>query len=86
MTETPYVYSESSWWPQAHQWLDSGADLGYWTQNNESWFQLRSAGIRRGDFNCRTGTQWRDPLKLDNKTKWLKKRNEEACTRFIASL
>lgn len=83
---TPYVYSESSWWPQTHQWTDSGADMGYWTRNNEVWFQMRTTGIRRGDFSCRTGAQWRDTLKFHNKTKWLKKSNEDASAEFLHSL
>ncbi|KAI0346335.1 hypothetical protein BDW22DRAFT_1302985, partial [Trametopsis cervina] len=51
-----------SWWPPADVWAVCGVNMGYWTRENENWFQRRLDGIRNNVSKPLTRQQWRSEL------------------------
>ena len=76
----------SSWWPQHHQWLDSGADVRYWTSANENWYQTRIQQLRDSHYSVRQGREWLNSLRFFKGTNRFVKRNEQNSSTFINSL
>ncbi|GJF00028.1 hypothetical protein PsYK624_163050 [Phanerochaete sordida] len=53
-----------SWWPTPKQWKRSGQDVGYWSSQNEQWFQNRLAAIRKGEAQPKASSKWSSALKF----------------------
>ncbi|GJF00027.1 hypothetical protein PsYK624_163040 [Phanerochaete sordida] len=53
-----------SWWPTPKLWKRSGQDVGYWTAQNETWFQNRLTDIRAGKAKPLTAAAWKSTLKF----------------------
>lgn len=43
--------ADVSWWPKQRVFMNSGAWQGYWSQDNEDWYQRRCTAIREAYFN-----------------------------------
>ncbi|KAG5350774.1 hypothetical protein C0989_009326 [Termitomyces sp. Mn162] len=48
---------DASWFPKASAWLKSGNNHGYWTADNEEWYQKRCEEIRNGG-RPRNAKEW----------------------------
>ena len=57
-----------SWWPTPKQWKRSGQDVGYWSSQNERWFQNRLDAIRRGEAQPKASSKWGSSLKFTKET------------------
>jgi hypothetical protein len=77
--------SDMSWWPKHSAWQSSGADFGYWSAMNESWFQTRLTEIRNGVAKLRSGKQWGNSLSFNKKTKQLITANEALAKKYLAA-
>ncbi|KAI0337019.1 hypothetical protein BDW22DRAFT_1304455, partial [Trametopsis cervina] len=51
-----------SWWPPHDIWQMSGVQMGYWTLENESWYQNRLLKIRDNTAKHFTRHQWLSEL------------------------
>lgn len=80
------VDKELSWWPQHAQWKQSNADVLYWSQSCESWYQNRLKGIIGNTLDVRSGRQWRQALNLFSQTAKIMEANEANSQRFLRSL
>jgi hypothetical protein len=74
-----------SWWPLHSTWMSASAgwNAGYWTPDNEVWFQKRLDDIRAGIAKPRTTTQWREDLKGFKASLQLKRRNAAAAAEVV---
>jgi len=43
-------------------WEGTGRDLGYWTEDNENWYQRRVREIQEQNGQPRTSSEWRTLL------------------------
>ena len=59
----PAWLSDSSLWPKYMTWMDSPCNAGYWTEQNEVFYQRRRAEIRSGTAELKTARQWKTALK-----------------------
>lgn len=59
--------AQKSWWPLPKSWgtASNGFNLGYWSDQNEAWFQSRLQQIRAGQAGPLTITQWRRALQAN---------------------
>lgn len=80
------VDRHSSWWPQFHQWEDSGLDVGYWGSYCETWYQNRLNKLLSGELTVRGGREWKVALKMEKLTGKLVKNNETMSMAFLQSL
>lgn len=80
------VDKELSWWPQHAQWKQSNANVLYWSQSCESWYQNRLKGIIGNTLDVRSGRQWRQALNLFSQTAKIMEANEANSQRFLRSL
>ncbi|RDB20802.1 hypothetical protein Hypma_012080 [Hypsizygus marmoreus] len=53
---------DRSWFPKASVWELSGYNQGYWTADNEAWYQKRLVEIQHG-AKPRNAKEWRNALK-----------------------
>lgn len=58
------LLAQRSWWPLPTSWgaPSNGNNLGYWSDENEDWFQQRLQQIRAGQAGPLTVTEWRRKL------------------------
>ncbi|PPQ69431.1 hypothetical protein CVT24_001480 [Panaeolus cyanescens] len=54
-----------SWWPPQHLWMRpvTGAHPGYWTEENEQWYQGRIRDIRAGKAKPLSSSKWLEWLR-----------------------
>lgn len=76
----------SSWWPQLHQWKNSGLDVKYWGTFCESWYQTRLSKLLSGEITVKGGREWKQGMKMDNLTRNLIANNEAMSLQFLQSL
>ncbi|KIM61759.1 hypothetical protein SCLCIDRAFT_25569 [Scleroderma citrinum Foug A] len=64
--------ADVSWWPKQSTWEGSGLDVGYWSSDDEAWYQKRLELIRNcgtdSQHLCMNATQWRNTLKYYKET------------------
>ncbi|KAI0683245.1 hypothetical protein BC835DRAFT_1236207, partial [Cytidiella melzeri] len=48
-----------SWWPIHNTWLDSGLNVGFWSQEAEDWFQKRLKDIVEGTATPVSNHEWK---------------------------
>jgi len=65
--------AEISWWPKQSTWEGSGLDVGYWSTDNEVWFQKHLKVIHNynglGPALCYSAAEWRNKLKYHRANK-----------------
>lgn len=76
---------DKSWFPKASTWKTSGWDHGYWTADNETWYQDRLQEIQDGrpPMNAK---EWREFLKRRVRpafTDNFKKHVSDVCDKFL---
>lgn len=66
--------ADVSWWPKQSAWEISGLDMGYWTSDNEEWYQRQlctiSAHLQEGrpvQGLLKNAKQWRNALKSNKR-------------------
>lgn len=66
---------KTSWWPLHSVWMSASAgyNLGFWTPDNENWFQNRLADIRNGLAGPRSASEWRKDVKGSKQSLVLKR-------------
>lgn len=87
-----------SWWPKQYTFMNSGAWLGYWSQDCEDWYQCRCAAIRAAYFDYtsrkvspddlaapKVGHKWQNALKWDRASSKLRSANTAAAKAFLDS-
>ena len=52
-----------SWWPLPHTWHGSGFNIGYWTEECETWFRKRLTDIEQGTAKPLSSKKWKKDLK-----------------------
>lgn len=71
------------WWPKPSAWESSGLNVGYWSPDCENWYQRRLQTIRDGNATLRSGTQWKDAMKMQKKTRPLVQANTTLAHDFL---
>jgi hypothetical protein len=71
-----------SWFPKHNVWVQSGYNVGQWTDECEQWFKKRITDIQEGGqpFDSHT---WRSKLTLSRKATKLVRKMDIAATSFI---
>ncbi|KNZ79315.1 hypothetical protein J132_10736 [Termitomyces sp. J132] len=54
--------SDSSWFPKASVWDGTGANHGFWTADNEAWYEERMQEVTQGHAVPKVSTTWRREL------------------------
>ena len=70
----PGQTASCSWWPKQSMWEISGLNVGYWTVDDEEWFQkylrhLKFYSKHNGKFPCYSAAEWWCKLRFSNVTK-----------------
>ena len=67
--------SNVSWWPKQSTWEACGLNVGYWSVDNETWFQKHLENIRNyhgtestGNLPYHSAADWRNRLKFHKMT------------------
>jgi hypothetical protein len=73
-----------SWFPKASTWEVSGWNHGYWTADNEQWYQNRLRNIREG-AGPKSAREWRSFLAeiRPNSVVEFKKNVSLVCDKFL---
>lgn len=65
--------ADISWWPKQSTWEGSGLDVGYWSTDNEVWFQKHLEAVRNyngeGRAPCYSAAEWQNKLKYHRANK-----------------
>ncbi|KAH7917322.1 hypothetical protein BV22DRAFT_989523, partial [Leucogyrophana mollusca] len=75
--------ADRSWWPKQSVWTGSNFDLGYWSPENERWFQDRIQQIRSGSATPLSSRNWVNSLKRYKQTSKLVSANLAAAESFL---
>ena len=72
--------AKKSWWPLHSTWMGgtAGANAGWWTPDNEAWFQKRLEAIRDGIEQPLTASQWTKALRGQKMAQRLRHKMEAA--------
>jgi hypothetical protein len=76
-------YVDLSWWPKPDVWEKSVLNVGYWSDNCESWFQDCLAKIRGGLEHPKGASAWRSALKKWKKTHELVGNSRDLAAAFL---
>lgn len=64
--------ADVSWWPKQSIWEACGLNVGYWSTDNEIWYQKHLQKIREYDGKCcapyHTSSDWQKALKYHRNT------------------
>jgi hypothetical protein len=71
-----------SWFPKHNIWLQSGYNVGQWTQECENWFEQRMAEIQAGGQPLDSHT-WRSKLRLTRNANKIISKVNSAAAAFI---
>lgn len=52
-----------SWWPLPYTWDVAGVNMGFWSDENERWYQQRLREILDGKAEPLGAEQWRNKLR-----------------------
>ena len=76
-----------SWWPLHSTWMSnsSGFSLGWWTTENEMWFQKHLQQIRTGAQAAQplSASNWQSILKGQKSTLRLRRRTENEAKKIL---
>ena len=75
-----------SWWPKQTTWQASNFDAGYWSPDNEAWFQRRLTMILSGTARPLNARMWRNQLKRFKATKLVVESYRKAADLFLADI
>lgn len=78
--------ADVSWWPKQSTWQGAGLDVGYWSVDDEAWYQKRLEVIRtctNGRSVCMTAAEWRNTLKFYKQTKKMVGANQHSAEAWI---
>jgi len=77
-------FSHLSWWPRQSPWLKSGLNWGFWTANDETWFQKRLQDIRAGKASALSSTEWNSgTIKMSKETAKAVRSNQVDAANFF---
>ncbi|KAK7433537.1 hypothetical protein VKT23_019846 [Stygiomarasmius scandens] len=57
-TETKNQVSDMSWWPKPVSWAKGNRNFGFWSADDEKFYQERLTEIRNGTARPKTASQW----------------------------
>ena len=76
-----------SWWPKQFTWEASGLNVGYWSTDDEAWFQKHLKDIRKyhgtGNPPYHTAAEWRNKLKYHKVMKKVVAFTRDAAERWL---
>lgn len=79
--------ADVSWWPKQSAWQGAGLDVGYWSVDDEAWYQKRLELIRmctNGRSVCMTATEWRNALRFHKQTGRIVEANRRSAEVWIS--
>lgn len=82
--------ADVSWWPKQSTWEASGLSVGYWSTDDETWYQKHLREIREYNGSSkppyRTASEWRQALKYRRtKTKKVRDHATQAAKQWLAN-
>ena len=79
-------FSEKSWWPKQSTWKVSGLNVGHWSRDCETWYQMRLEAIRENldETPLRTAADWRRSLKFNHKSQKFVNAYNDAAAMYLS--
>ncbi|PPR04912.1 hypothetical protein CVT24_007156 [Panaeolus cyanescens] len=76
-----------SWWPLQSLWNNphAGANLGYWSESNEQWYQSRLQEMEAGSAKPMTTAHWRSFVRRSSDTRAIVKYTTHSTKSYFSS-
>ncbi|KAH0825659.1 hypothetical protein J3R83DRAFT_11747 [Lanmaoa asiatica] len=82
--------SDVSWWPKQSTWEVCGLNVGYWSADDEVWFQKHLEDIRNyrgaGPPPYHSAAEWRNRLKYHKATRKVVASTRDAAGKWLSSI